>query len=106
MTTTLLSLLAAPDGQGGGMAIFLFQIVGIGAVFYFLIIRPQSQARKRHATILAGLKKGDEVTTAGGIVGKVKDVKDDQILIESGTATFIQERSRIVRVGDQVAPGQ
>jgi hypothetical protein len=39
-------------------------------------------------------------------VGKVKDVKDDHILIESGTATFVQERSRIVRVGDQVAPGQ
>lgn len=105
-TTVLLSLLASPEGQGGGMAIFLFQIVGIGAVFYFLIIRPQSQARKRHATILAALKKGDEVTTAGGIVGKVKDIKDDRILIESGTATLVVERSRIVRVGDQVAPGQ
>lgn len=102
----LFSLLAAPQGQGGGMGIFLFQILAIGAVFYLLIIRPQSQARKRHQTLLAALKKGDEITTAGGVIGKVKDLKDDRVTIDSAGTVLVVERARIVRVGDQVAPGQ
>lgn len=106
MTPTVFGLLAPPEGGGGGMSIFLIQILAIGAVFYFLIIRPQSQARKRHQQLLANLKKGDEVTTAGGIIAKVKDLKDDRVTIESGGTTLVVERSRIVRVGDQVAPGQ
>lgn len=106
MNPVLLSLLASPEGRGGGMSIFLFQIVAIGLVFYLLIIRPQSQARKRHQQILAALKRGDDVTTAGGIIGKVKDVKDDRVTIESAGTTLVVERARIVRVGEQVAPGQ
>jgi len=100
-------LLMAPsqNGGGGGMSILLFQVVAIGLVFYFLIIRPQSQARKRHAEILARLRKGDEITTSGGIIGKVKEIKDDKITIESGTSTLIVERARIIRVGEAVAPG-
>jgi preprotein translocase subunit YajC len=75
-------------------------------VFYFLVIRPQGQARKKHQALLAALKRGDDVMTAGGIVGKVKDLKDDRVTIESGTATIVVERARIVRVGDAMAPGQ
>lgn len=106
LDTVLLSLLA-PSGEGsGGLSILIFQIAAIGAVFYFLIIRPQSVARKKHAEILAQLKKGDDVTTMGGLMGKVKDIKDNRITVESGTASVVIERSRIVRVGDSVAPGQ
>ncbi|HRP07833.1 MAG TPA: preprotein translocase subunit YajC [Gemmatimonadales bacterium] len=88
-----------------GLSILLLQFVAIGLVFYFLIIRPQGKARKRAAEILAALKKGDEVTTAGGIIGKVKEVKETMVVIESGTAQLVVERSRIIRVGDQVTPG-
>jgi len=88
------------------MSIFLFQLLAIGAVFYFLIIRPQSQARKKHQAMLAALKRGDDVTTAGGVIGTVKDIKDDRITIQTGDTTLIVERGRIVRVGDSVAPGQ
>ncbi len=105
MHTLLLALLASPEGGSGGLTILLFQIVAIGAVFYLLIIRPHGQARKKHQEMLAALKKGDEVTTAGGLIGKVKDVKDDRITLETGTATVLVERSRIIRVGDTVAPG-
>jgi preprotein translocase subunit YajC len=101
-----LTLLASPEGGSAGLSILLFQIVAIGLVFYFLVIRPQGQARRKHQELLAQLKRGDEVMTAGGIIGKVKDLKDDRITIESGTASLIVERSRIVRVGDAVAPGQ
>lgn len=108
MTLPMLSLmlLAAPEGGSSGLSILLFQVVAIGMVFYFLVIRPQGQARKKHAAMLAALKKGDDIMTAGGIVGKVKDIKDDRITVESGTANFVVERSRIVRVGEHMAPGQ
>jgi preprotein translocase subunit YajC len=103
----LFSLMApAPDGGSSGLMILLFQVAAIGAVFYFLIIRPQGQARKKHQELLAGLKKGDEVVTAGGIIGKVRDIKDNRVTVESGTATLVVERSRIIQVGDAVAPGQ
>ena len=107
MTTVLLSLLATPDGNSGGMTVLLFQMLAIGGVFYLLLIRPQSQARKKHTAMLAALKKGDDITTAGGVIGKVKDLKvdSDRVTIESGGTTLIVERSRIVRVGDHVAQG-
>ena len=103
--TTSLALMTTPDSPGGGLPVLVLQIGLFGAVIYFLIIRPQGQARKKHEALLAGLKKGDEVTTSGGIIGKVKDVKDDRVTIESGSATLIVERARIIRVGDAVAPG-
>jgi len=87
------------------MTLLVLQLVGIGLVFYFLIIRPQGQARKRAETMLSAIKKGDEIVTAGGIVGRVKEVKDARLVIESGTATLLIERARVVRVGDQAAPG-
>lgn len=106
MTLAMLALMAPAQGSGGGgMAILLFQIVAIGLVFYFLIIRPQSTARKKHAEILESLKTGDEVITAGGIIGKVKSVKDNRVTIESGGSTLVIDRRRIVQVGDAVAPG-
>ncbi|MBK9549142.1 MAG: preprotein translocase subunit YajC [Gemmatimonadetes bacterium] len=89
----------------GGINMLLLQFALIGLVFYFLILRPQSQARKQAAAMLAQIKKGDEITTAGGIVGKVKDVKDTLLTIESGTSTLVIERARVIRVGNQTAPG-
>lgn len=85
------------------MTVLLIQVLAIGGVFYFFIIRPQSAARKKAEEMLAALKKGDEVSTAGGIVGKVLSVKDDRVTIESGTATLVVERARIVRVGTVAA---
>lgn len=106
MTIGSLLSLMAPSGQGGGAPgwVFLIQIGLMVVIFWFLLIRPQSQARKRHALVLAGLKKGDDITTSGGIIGKVKDIKDDRITIESGSATLVVERARIVRVGEAVSP--
>lgn len=91
--------------MNNSMIVLLVQILAIGAVFYFLIIRPQSAARKKADEMRSGLKKGDDVTVAGGIVGRVKDTKDNLVTIESGTSTLVVERNYIVRVGSQVAPG-
>src|SRR4026207_97856 len=98
-------------GSGSGLSILLLQMVAIGLVFYFLILRPSGQARKRHAELLTRLKKGDEVMTGGGIIGRVKEIKEVdsegtkevRVTVESGTATIVVERSRIVRVGNSTA---
>ena len=100
------------QSSGGGLSVLVLQMVAIGLVFYFLILRPSGQARKKHAELLSNLKKGDEVMTSGGIIGKVRDirevdsegVKETRVTIESGTASFIVERSRIVRIGGAAAP--
>ena len=91
--------------KGGGMSFLIIQLGLIALVFYFLIIRPQSQARKRHEALLEDLKKGDEVVTSGGVMGKVTDIKDARITIETGTAQIVVLRQRITQVGDAVAPG-
>ena len=74
------ALLQAAQGEkgGGGFSILLVQMLAIGLVFYFLIIRPQSQARKKHSKLLGQLKKGDDIMTAGGIIGVVKDIRSEE----------------------------
>lgn len=109
MTQLFLLQQATPGGGGSpslfGVPFFFIQIALIFVVFYFFFIRPQSTARKKHAELLSQLKTGDEVTTAGGLIGRVKALKDDRVTIESGTATVVVERARIVRVGSSTAPG-
>jgi preprotein translocase subunit YajC len=60
----------------------LFPILFIFLVFYFLIIRPQSKQRKLHAEMIQNLKVGDEVITAGGILGKIKGLTDKFVTLE------------------------
>jgi preprotein translocase subunit YajC len=105
-------LQAAAPAAGGLSPIWLpLQVVGIGLVFYFLMIRPQAQARKKQAALLNALKKGDDVMTVGGIVGTVKDIKElkergeTRVTIETGTSQIVVERSRIIRVGNDSASG-
>jgi len=102
MTSLLLSLLA--QSSGAPPWLFPLQLGLMIGILWFLLIRPQSRARKKHAEVLGALKKGDDITTAGGIIGKVKDIKDDRVTIESGSATLVVERARIVRVGESVSP--
>ena len=60
----------------------LMLLVGFVGIFYFLLWRPQSKRRKEQQALMAGLAKGDEVVTAGGIVGKVVKVEDDFIKLQ------------------------
>ena len=57
-------------------------------IFYFLILRPQSQQAIKHKAMVAELQRGDEIITRGGIIGKIKKVGkgDDEILITSGSS--------------------
>ncbi len=100
----------APTGGGSTLLPFLFQVVAIFAIFYFVMIRPQQRQRRQHEERLRNLKRGDEVVTTGGIIGKVmhitetvKDGKpsatmDDRITIKSDESRLTVERGRIARV--------
>jgi preprotein translocase subunit YajC len=54
----------------------------MGLVFYFLLIRPQQKRAKEHKEMVDGLKRGDEVITQGGLLGKVAKVADEEVTIE------------------------
>ncbi len=66
---------AAAGQQAGGLASFLPLII-LFAVFYFLLIRPQSKRAKEHKNMVANLAKGDEVVTNGGILGTITELDD------------------------------
>jgi len=92
---------AAP---GSPLPMILF-FVGIFAVFYFLIIRPQKRKEKQRRETIAQLRKGDRIVTIGGIHGEVVNIKDTTMIIrvdtESG-ATLKMNRSAVHRVvGDE-----
>ena len=101
------ALLALQAPPGGGMYMLVLQFGLIFAIFYFLVIRPQQRQRKQHEERLRGLKRGDEIVTAGGIVGEIVQIGtlgdakaplDDRITIRSGESRLVIERSRIARV--------
>jgi preprotein translocase subunit YajC len=69
---------------GSDLTGMLFMMVGMGAIFYFLIWRPQSQRMKQVKAMHAALKKGDQVITQGGIIGKITKLTDDEVTIDTG----------------------
>jgi preprotein translocase subunit YajC len=103
-------LYAQVGGGIGSLTPLLFQFALIFAIFYFLMIRPQQQQRKKHEQAILDLKKGDEIVTAGGIVGEVVHIKeglkdgqstrtlDDRVTIRSGESKVVIERGRIAKV--------
>jgi len=95
----MLAFLAVPREGGSGSMILLMQFVAIGFIFYFLLIRPQRKEQQRHREMLDQLKKGDEVITAGGIVGTVVHIQDDRLTIKTAENTrLVIQRSRIAQV--------
>ena len=61
----------------------IIMIVAMLGIFYFLLIRPENKRKKEAERTRNSVKTGDEITTIGGIVGKVVSVKDDKIVIET-----------------------
>jgi preprotein translocase subunit YajC len=72
---------AAGGAPAGFDLISLMPLVLIFVVFYFLLIRPQQKKMKAHRELIATLKRGDKVLTAGGIIGTVVKVEDDNTLL-------------------------
>jgi preprotein translocase subunit YajC len=93
----------------------IFMYGAIFAIFYFVLIRPQSTQRKKHDEMVRTLKKGDEIVTNGGLVGEVVFIKEkggeddksggmeDRVTIKSGDTRVIIERGRIARINRPVS---
>ncbi|MEX2489765.1 MAG: preprotein translocase subunit YajC [Pseudomonadales bacterium] len=72
----------APPSGGGIPGLDLLIIVAFALIFYFLIWRPQSKRAKEHRELVASLEKGDEVVAGGGILGKIKAVDEQYLVLE------------------------
>jgi len=81
-------------GAAGGLTSFL-PIILMFVVLYFLMIRPQMKRQKEQNAMIAALAKGDEVVTAGGMLGKVSKVTDAYVTVEiaEGTEVIVQKAS-------------
>jgi len=75
-----------------------FQFLAIGAIFYFLLIRPHRKREQQHRERLKQLRKGDDVVTAGGIVGKIVHLTDDRVIIRSEESKLAVARDRITEI--------
>ena len=98
-----------PAAQPGAESSFMsigFMVV-IFVVFYFLLIRPQVKRQKEHKSMVEALKKGDEVLTAGGIVGKITEMSDQYITVQVAPSTAarpVVDAAAAVRRCSQRAP--
>jgi preprotein translocase subunit YajC len=88
----------APAGLQGLLNSPLPMLVLFGVVFYFILIRPQSQQRKKQAALLTALKAGDKVATASGIVGTVITVKDNTVSIRSADAKMEVTKASVTQI--------
>ena len=119
-SSILPALLVLQLGGGGlgSMSPFLIQVTLILAIFYFFLIRPQAQQKKKHEEALRSIKRGDRIVTFGGIIGEVVHVKEvatgegatarpmeDEITIRSAESRLVVERGKIARIaGGTSAP--
>ena len=105
-----LALLFSPAAGGNPVMGQLFMYGAIFLIFYFFLLRPQTKQKRDHEELIRSLKKGDEVVTAGGIIGEVVHIKeamkdgapvksmDDRVTIKSGDTRLVVERGRITRI--------
>ena len=81
--------LNAQTSAGGESIAAFLPFLLIGVIFYFLIIRPQYKEKKQHNSMIENLKKGDNVITKGGVVGKIVNIAANNIVLDAGNNTKI-----------------
>ena len=105
-----------PTGGSGSM-VFFIQMAVIVAIFYFIVLRPQRKQQKLLEVAVLSMSKGDEVLTAGGLIGEVVHIKEtlkdgkpaptmgDRVTVKSGESKVVVERGKIVRVSRPAVAG-
>ena len=98
---------AAGGGAGGAFASFV-PLILIFAIMYFLLIRPQQKRVKEHQKMVEALRRGDQVVTAGGLVGKVTKVREDgEVEVELAEGVKVRVvRSTIAQVRNKTEPAE
>ena len=88
---------AAGGAQGGGIESMLL-IVLMFVVLYFLMIRPQMKRAKEHKAMIDALQKGDEVVTAGGVLGRISKMNENYVTLEVANGVEIQVQRSAIQV--------
>lgn len=83
-------LLILQDAGGGSLIWTLLPFVFIFGIFYFLVILPQKKQRQKLQEMIAELKLNDEVVTNGGIIGKIKEIRETSFIIQSAEKSFVE----------------
>ncbi len=102
MTESFLILAQAPAGGSSPLVNLGFIALLVG-IMYFVMIRPQQKQAKAHRELLGGLKKGDEVVTQAGILGKIHLVSDNTVTIEIANGVRIRVLKRAIYAKGAVA---
>lgn len=78
---------AGTEGDNTSLITMALFLIGLFAIFYFLMIRPQRKRQKEHDTVMHSLQKGDRVITVGGMYGQIESIDPNSIVlkVESGT---------------------
>ncbi len=96
MNTIFVTLQATQQGANPLMTFLMFGLIIV--VFYFFMIRPQMKRQKELRKFQESLKKGDKVIIAGGVYGKVSEVKDDYVIVEIANNVEVKvAKSTIIR---------
>jgi preprotein translocase subunit YajC len=100
---------AAPGAAAAPSAFFqLMPLILIFFIMYFLLIRPQQKRAKQHAAMIEGVRRGDQVVTQGGIIGKVTKVMDDgqvEVEIADGVKVKVVKRT-LANILNKTEPAQ
>lgn len=97
----------AAGGAGSAFASFI-PLILIFAIMYFLLIRPQQKKVKQHAAMVEALRRGDQVVTAGGLIGKVVKVRDDgEVDVELAEGVKVRViKATIAQVRNKTEPAE
>lgn len=85
---------AGPAG-GTDMLMQFLPLILMFVIFWFLLIRPQQKRAKQHKQMLSELKRGDNVVTSSGLIGRVVEIDDEQVLLECGESKLRMSRGAI-----------
>lgn len=98
MASSILMLQAPQGGAGNPVTTILIYVVGFGLIFWWLILRPQRKMQQKHQEMVAGLQRGNDVMTDGGIMGTIVHLTDDRVTIKTGDTRVVVARPKIARV--------
>ena len=90
----------APEGME--MLMQFLPLILMFLIFWFLLIRPQQKRAKAHKQMLSELKRGDNVITSSGVIGRILEIDNDQVLLESGESKIRITRGSIGGLASQI----
>ena len=87
--SSILAVLFQDGGFGSSLGLFVPILLMVG-IFYFLVILPQKRQKQQLDELITSLKAGDEIVTNGGVIGKIREVRDTSFIIQSAEKSFIE----------------